>query len=237
MKKKILNKKNPKNIKSISVVLPVYNEEENVGKLIEEANKVLSDITNDYEVIIVNDGSSDNTGQIIDRYVKEGKAVHIKHEDNLGYGNALISGFNNAKKDIVFFTDGDLQFNISELGNYINLLDKYDGVVGYRVSRKDNFIRRINAFGWKSFINFVYGLNIKDPNCAFKIFRRDVIKDIDLKSAGATINAELLIKLKDRGRSLVEVPVEHFYRVNGVASGGNPSVIIKALRDAFRLRE
>lgn len=222
---------------SISFFSPVYNEEENVGELIEEANKVLSELSNDYEVIIVNDGSSDNTEHIIDSYVKEGKAIHIKHNINLGYGSALISGFNNAKKDIVFFTDGDLQFNISDLSNYINLLDKYDGVIGYRVNRKDNFIRRANAFVWKTFIDLVYGLNIKDPNCAFKIFRRNAIKDIGLKSSGATINAELLLKLKDKGCNLVEVPVEHFYRVNGVASGGNPLVIIKALRDTFRLRK
>lgn len=221
---------------SISFFSPVYNEEDNVGELINEANNILSEITDDYEVIIVNDGSTDKTEKIVDDLAREGKALHIKHSINRGYGEALISGFKKAKKDLIFFTDGDLQFDISEIKKFIDRIEENSVVIGYRKNRQDNFVRKINTWFWKQLVKYMYGLNVKDIDCAFKLFKKEALNDINLGSSGAVVSTELLIKLKNKGYKLIELPVSHYPRKSGKASGANLRVILKAFKELFLLK-
>jgi glycosyltransferase involved in cell wall biosynthesis len=223
---------------SISVFSPCYNEEKNIEKLLSNILDFLPNISSDYEIIIVDDGSTDATAEIAERFTLEHPQVKvIRHKKNKGYGAALRTGFENSVKDYIFFTDSDNQFDISEMTKLLPYIKNYDIVAGYRIKRRDNFIRKINEYNFNCLVRLLFGLKIKDLNCAFKIYRKEVIKSISLRSTLAFINTELLIRARKKGFTIKEVGVTHYPRKWGAQTGANLKVITGSLRELFQLRK
>ncbi|HEY1074533.1 MAG TPA: bifunctional glycosyltransferase family 2/GtrA family protein [Patescibacteria group bacterium] len=217
---------------SLSVFFPAYNEETNIESSVSRAREVLQQITSLYEIIIINDGSSDATGAIADRLAKKYPNVRVVHHPgNRGYGEAVKSGFAAARYDYVFFTDADLQFDLTEIKKLIQYIPEYQVVIGYRAKRRDPFLRTLNAKGWNLLNRLTFGLKVKDIDCAFKLFDRTVIKNIHLQSGGAMVSAELLIRLQRQGTIFKEVPVTHIPRAAGSPTGAKPSVILRAFKE------
>src|SRR3972149_1273264 len=222
---------------NISVFFPCYNEEKNLEALTNSATNFLQTISDQYEIIIVNDGSKDRTRESAETIAN--KDPHVKvynHETNYGYGAALKTGFKNSIYDYIFFTDGDNQFDIKEIGGLLPYAEEFDIVAGYRINRRDNFMRRLNAWSFNLFVRILFGLKIRDLNCAFKLFKKKVIDSIEIESTGAFINAEILIKAKKKGFRIKEVGVTHYPRQWGSQTGANPKVIFKAFQELFKLR-
>jgi glycosyltransferase involved in cell wall biosynthesis len=222
---------------SITIFFPCYNEEHNIERVTREALDVAGRLFDDYEIIIVNDGSRDNTGAIADRLAKENPFVRvIHHEHNKGYGAALRTGFENATKELVFYTDGDGQFKIEEITKLLPLIDKYDIVSGYRIRRQDSLIRKINAFMWGLLVNALFKINVSDVDSAFKLYKRKIFDEITLTSQGALIDTEIFAKARAKGYTITEVGVNHYPRVAGEQTGAKLSVIFKAFKELFKLR-
>jgi len=221
---------------SISVFLPCYNEQANVARTAEQALSVLNKLGVDYELIIVNDGSSDQTGPIAEEIAARNEKVKVVHHPtNLGYGAALQSGFKAATKELVFYTDGDGQFDINEMPPLLHLMDQYDIVSCYRLNRQDNLIRRINAWCWTKLVCFLFRMNIRDIDCAFKLYKRKIFDNIELVSTGALIDAEILARAKRKGYTITQRPVHHYPRTAGKQTGANVRVILRAFKELFKL--
>jgi glycosyltransferase involved in cell wall biosynthesis len=223
---------------SVSLVLPAYNEEGNIQKTIIQAVSYLEKTFKDYEVIVVNDGSFDRTPQIVEELILSNpKIILINHPKNLGYGAALRSGFERASLDYIFLMDSDGQFDISDIDRLLPFLGSYDVIAGYREKRADSFIRSINAWLYHLFIRVVFGLKLKDIDCAFKMFPRDMYWAVrPIKSDGALFSAEFLIKLQKKGFTIKEVPVRHFPRRFGKPTGANIGVILRMFKECWKLR-
>jgi glycosyltransferase involved in cell wall biosynthesis len=225
----------------LSYFFPAHNEEDNLRGLVDEALETLPALAETFEIIIVDDGSRDATGAIADELAAAHpdtvRAVH--HPTNLGYGSALLSGFRAARHEFVAFTDGDRQFRVADLARLTDRLvgpDRPDAVVGFRIKRADPLVRTLYARAYR-FANLVwFGLQIGDVDCACKLFRREALEGIAIESGGAFFSAELLIKLRAAGRTLVEMGVPHHPRTAGSATGAKPSVVLRAIRDFWRLR-
>ena len=184
-------------LKDLSVFFPAYNEEANVERMVHDFRAILPQVAEDYEIIIVNDGSKDRTREIADRLVKEDPRVRaVHHEKNQGYGAAVRSGIKACTKEYLFFTDGDGQFDVSQLSNLVPLLPDYDGVIGFRLNRQDPWIRKLNAWAWNRLVRLMLGLKVRDIDCAFKLFHRKIFEEIELESSGAMISTEMLVKIK-----------------------------------------
>jgi len=223
-------------VTSLSVFFPCFNEQENVEKAVKAASDVLSPLKIDYEIIIVNDGSRDKTGQIADKLAAENKNVKVvHHQTNLGYGAALQSGFKAAAKEYVFYTDGDGQFDIKELPSLFKYTADYDIVSGYRIKRQDSLIRKINAFCWTTLVCILFKMRIKDIDSAFKLYRRSIFDDIKMKSTGALINTEIFARAKNKGYKITQVGVHHYPRTAGTQTGAKLSVILRAFKELFAL--
>ncbi len=221
---------------SLSLFFPAYNEEANIRESVTQANEVLRKLVDDYEIIIINDGSNDATGAIADTLVKENKRVRVvHHQPNQGYGGAVLSGIKAATKDYVFFTDADLQFDLQEIKKLLAFVPKYDVVLGYRAKRRDPFMRLANAKAWNLLNRLLFGLKVKDIDCAFKLFKRDVIQGIPIKSRGAMISAEFLIRLQRQGVTFKEVAVTHLPRIAGSPTGAKPAVIMRAFKELIQM--
>lgn len=221
---------------SLSIFFPAYNEERNIGRTIEKAIPVAEALTENqnYEIIVINDGSRDGTAAEVNEITSHNPHVHlINHPQNMGYGAALMSGFLNSSKDWVFFTDGDGQFDIRELEQFLPLTQSTPVIVGYRLKRNDHFLRLINAKGWSLLNRIAFQLDVIDIDCAFKLFRRDVLSTIlpQLNSRGAMISAELLIRLNRAGHQINEVGVNHYPRTAGSPTGAKPTVILRAFKE------
>jgi len=222
---------------SISVFFPCYNEQENVGRTVEKALEVLEKLNADFEAIIVDDGSSDGTGRIADDIAgRDGRVKVVHHEDNLGYGAALQSGFKAAAKELVFYTDGDGQFDISEMPPLLGLMEQYDIVSCYRLNRRDSLIRKINGWCWTLLVCLMFGLKIRDIDCAFKLYKREIFDKIELSSTGALIDAEILARAARKGYRITQKGVHHYPRTAGEQSGASLRVILRAFKELFRLQ-
>lgn len=226
----------PKRDESISVIFPAYNEEANIGTTVEQAIQTLSGFTDDWEVIVVDDGSVDRTTEIIEKYrALNGKFTAIRHPYNRGYGAALKSGITAAKSDLIFFCDSDLQFDIREMEKLLAWIDKYDIVIGYRVKRQDPLYRRINALCWNLLVRFLLGLKVRDIDCAFKLFRRHVFDKVKIDAVGAMVNTDMLAQAVNFGFRIKEIPITHYPRLKGKQTGANVRVILRAFKELFRL--
>ncbi len=222
---------------SLSIVLPAHNEAENLPLLIKDIQNCMESLGWDYEVITVNDGSSDNTQEILEKLNREDDRIRwVHHIKNRGYGAAVRSGFDAARKDWVFFTDSDRQFDIKEIAKLGEYADKYDLVIGYRHDRQDPFIRKLNAGTFKLAVNILFGLWVKDIDCAFKLIKREVIEKAHLESNGALINTELLVRAKRMGYKIKQLPVTHYPRTAGKQTGANVKVILRAVKEILLFR-
>lgn len=220
----------------ISAFFPAYNEELNIVALAEKTGKVLSEICEDYEVIIVNDGSKDNTAGVSAELAKRDKHVRvINHEKNKGYGGAVKTGLNVGKFEWIFFTDGDGQFDVNEIKNLAAMTDKFDFIVGYRIKRADPFHRKLNAFMWGSMVKLLFGFKVKDVDCAFKLMKKEIIEKAQVESEGALISTELLAKATKMGYKIGEIGVHHYPRTAGTQTGAKIGVIFKAFAELFKL--
>ena len=224
-------------MKSLSVVFPAFNEEANIRAVVEDANRTVPKLTSIFEIIVVNDGSKDRTGEICDRLVEELPNVRVVHHpQNRGYGAALKSGITLARYDLIFFTDADGQFDLNEVAALLEQADTYDIVAGYRARRQDPPYRLLFAWGWNILVRLVLGIRIRDIDCAFKVFNRRVFDKVQINSVGAMVNTEIFAQVSRFGMTVKEVPVSHFPRRHGKSTGGNPAVIIKAFRELTRIR-
>ena len=222
---------------SISVFFPCYNEQENIGRCVERAFGVLEKLNADFEVIIVDDGSADGTGRIADEIARQDSRVKVvHHRTNLGYGVALKSGFKTAAKELVFYTDGDGQFDLDELPPLLPLVKRYDIVSCYRINRRDNPVRKINGWCWTKLVCLLFGMKVRDIDCAFKLYKREIFENIKLSSTGALINAEILARAARQGYSLTQKGVHHYPRTAGVQTGAKLRVIFRAFKELLKLR-
>lgn len=225
-----------KKLTSLSVFFPCFNEAQNIPELVGQSLQLIPQVAQKFELIIVNDGSTDNTKKISKQLVEQYSQVRlVSHRENRGYGAALQTGFKKSQYDWIFFTDGDLQFNIKELKKFIKYTDKYQAIIGYRTKRAEGTIRAFNARLFKLYIDSLFRVHVKDIDCAFKLFRAEKIKSIKLFSTGAFVSAEFLYKLKKQGVAFKQVAVKHYPRKFGEPTGANPKVIIKGVMDALKL--
>ncbi len=227
---------NPKTPVSISVFFPCYNEQDNITTTTRQALDVLEKLAADYEIIIVNDGSSDDTARIADEIAAKNDRVKVVHHPtNLGYGAALQSGFKAATKNLVFYTDGDGQFDIGEMPQLIPLMEQYDIVSCFRLNRQDNLVRKINGWCWTKLGCLLFGMKVRDIDCAFKLYKREIFDNIKLSSTGALIDTEILARAVRKGYTITERPVHHYPRTAGVQTGANLRVILRAFKELFKL--
>jgi len=221
---------------SISVFFPCYNEAANVKRVVKQAIDVLEGLGADFEVIIVDDGSGDGTRELADEIAAQNRSVKVVHHPrNLGYGAALQSGFGAATKDLVFYTDGDGQFDIKEMPALLPLMDQYDIISCYRINRQDNIIRKINAWCWTRLVNMLFRMRIRDIDCAFKLYKRKIFDQIQMSSTGALIDTEILARAKQKGYTIAQRPVHHYPRTAGKQTGANIKVILRAFRELLGL--
>jgi len=219
---------------SLSVILPAHNEEAVIAETVQTVVDTLSAWVQDFEVIVVNDGSQDATRAIVETLAANDPRVRlINHAINQGYGAALVSGFEVVNKDLVFFMDSDGQFDIHDLERFFHFIDKYDAVLGYRIDRQDTWMRKLNAWGWKLLVSVVLGLRVRDVDCAFKLYRADFFREHRLETRGAMINAEMLYKFTRAGYTYTQLGVCHLPRHGGRATGAKPAVIARAFRELF----
>ncbi len=224
--------------KNLSVFFPCFNEEGSIEITVNRAAKVLGELKINYEIIIVNDGSSDKTAKAADKLIKQNSKVRvIHHKKNLGYGEALKSGFYNSRYDVIVYADGDGQFDFSEITKFLEKIEEDDLIIGYRIKRKDPFFRILFKQGWKISLWIMFGLTLKDVDCGFKMVRKKVLENIPhLQSQrGAMINAELAIKAKKFGFKTGEVGVNHYPRLSGKPTGANIKVILASYLDLLKL--
>ena len=227
-------------VQELSVVLPAFNEEANIEAVVRNCVAYLAQRIPDYELLVVNDGSRDRTGEILDRLVGEFPTLRpLHHPQNRGYGAALRTGFGAAAKRFVFYMDGDGQFDIRDLDNLLPLVTDDEHIVtGFRIERRDPFMRRLNAKLFGNFlVRVMLGVRVRDLNCAFKLIPKKVFDRITLESTGALINAELYGRAVRRGFRIKEVGVHHYPRTAGVQTGAHLSVILRAFYDLARLRQ
>jgi glycosyltransferase involved in cell wall biosynthesis len=218
----------PGRVARLSFFFPAHDEEANIEGLVAEALDSLPAIAESFEIIAVNDGSRDRTKTLADQLT----AAHPG-------GAALRSGFGAARSDLVAFTDGDRQFRVEDIARLTERMSAPDGpdvVVGFRIRRADPLIRRLYARAYRLANRLFFGLQVTDVDCACKLFRREPLEGIRVESDGAFFSAELLIKLRAAGRTVVEVGVPHYPRTAGSATGARPQVILRAIRDFWRLR-
>ena len=223
--------------RGLSVFFPAYNEAANIGPLVEDAMRILPQLADPFEIIIINDGSSDGTDETAEaltaRYPQV-RAVH--HPRNLGYGAALRTGFAEARHDLVFFTDADNQFKLDAISRFLPHAADHDLVVGYRIRRMDPFHRLFIARTYHLLVRLLFGLNVHDIDCAYKLINRRVFERIHLRSDGAFISSELLIRARSAGFSIHEVGVQHFPRTQGVSKGATLGVIFRTMGEILKLR-
>ena len=219
---------------SLSVIMPAHNEETAIAGTVHGVVNTLKAWVPDFEVIVVNDGSKDRTRSIVEEIAASDQHVRlINHPVNQGYGAALVSGFEAITKDLVFFMDSDGQFDIADLERFFAFIYEYDAVLGYRIDRQDTWVRKLNAWGWKMLVRLVFGLRVRDIDCAFKLYPGKFFHKHRLETRGAMINAEILYKFTRAGYTYTQLGVRHLPRRGGRATGAKPAVIARAFREMF----
>ncbi len=208
-----------KNLPSISAFFPAYNDGGTIPSMVLTALIALRQVTDDFEIIVVNDGSADYTAEVLDELahrIPELRVIH--HPQNRGYGGALRTGFAAATKEWVFYTDGDAQYNPLELINLVEAVTpKVDVVNGYKIARNDPLARKIIGRVYHHFVKFLFGFKLHDVDCDFRLIRRALFDAVALKSDSGTICLEMVKKFQDAGYRFAEVPVHHFHRQYGVS--------------------
>ncbi len=223
-----------KQMPSISVFFPAYNDAGTITSMVVTSLLTLRELTDDYEVIVINDGSQDHTPQVLDElarvYPDEVRVIH--HQQNKGYGGALRSGFAAANKEWVFYTDGDAQYDPRELNKLTALVsDKVDFINGWKIERHDPLHRKIIGRLYQYIIKFAFGLKLRDVDCDFRLMRSEVFDTIELTSDSGVICVELMKKVQDADFRLAETPVHHFHRAYGKSQFFNYRRLVRVAHD------
>ena len=222
---------------SLTVAMPAHNEAENIAEMIDRTRTIVGPLVDDLEIIVCDDGSDDDTARIIREIGEEDPRVRlINHQECQGYGAAVRSAVWAATKELVFFTDSDLQFDISEITRFLPRIQEADMVIGYRYARSDPWFRSLFGHGWSWLVNLLFGYTARDVDCAYKLLKRQVIDTVQVESGGAMFSAELLVRAKKARFRIVEEPVSHYPRVAGSQTGARPDVVLRAFRELFKLR-
>jgi len=224
---------------SLSIFFPAFNEEGNIATTIIDARNEAKKIAHNYEIIVVNDGSTDRTVEVVKELQRlDNKIRLVSHSKNRGYGAAVKTGLKSCAMDWIFFTDSDGQFHYDELHKFVNVCDKADLIIGYRRKRMDPFHRVFVAQVLLKVWNFfLFGLIVRDVDCAYKLFKREVRDATKLDTESAITVTEFIVKSKARGFKILQLPVQHYPRKFGEQTGGNWRVIVKAARESFTLRK
>jgi glycosyltransferase involved in cell wall biosynthesis len=222
---------------SISVFFPAFNDEKTIADLVRTTLNILPDLTDDFEVIIINDGSQDKTGEVLrDLAEKHGEVRVVEHETNQGYGAALRSGFRAARNDLIFYTDGDGQYDVRELLKLVPLLgEDIDVVNGFKLERTDHINRKIVGSSYNRLAHFLFSLPIRDVDCDFRLIRRTILGKISLHSTSGSICVELVYKLRKAGARFEEIGVSHYARQHGKSQFFTFRRVSKTLIDFFSL--
>ncbi len=221
---------------SFSLVLPAYNEEANIAVVAKDALTTLPQFSDDFEIIVVDDGSRDHTAEIVSHLASSDPRIRLqRHGRNRGYGAALATGFRATRGDFVMFMDADRQFDIRDLRLLAPFAMEYDIVAGFRMERRDSLQRRVFAELFNVTVRVLFGVHLRDIDCAFKLFRGDLLRGMDLTAPGALINTEIQAKARRQGARLQQIGVHHYPRIAGEATGGSPRVILRAMRETLAL--
>ncbi len=219
--------------------MPAYNEEQNLPGMIADVVSVMRGRGDEFEIVVTNDGSKDRTGAVLQQLTQTYPELRpVEHPVNRGYGAAVFTAITNATKDLVFFTDSDRQFKLEELDRLLPYIGNADMVVGYRAPRRDPPLRVLFGKGWSTLVTLLFGYTARDIDCAFKLFRREVIEKVgpQIQSRGATFSAEFLVRTKRAGFRIKEVPVSHLPRTAGNPTGAKLHVILRAFRELWQFR-
>jgi len=223
-------------LSSVSAFFPCYNDAQTIRGLVLRVDEALQRITNDYEIIVVNDGSSDASAEVLRATQTEVPALRVvEHPINRGYGAALISGFKSATRDYVFYTDGDGQYDPGEIVLLAEAMKPgIDVVNGYKSSREDAWYRVFVGGIYQRIAHAAFSLPIRDVDCDFRLLRREALRDVALESTDGAICVELVRRLKDSGARMTELPVTHFARAYGTSQFFKPKRILRAMQGVGR---
>lgn len=221
----------------VSIVLPAYNEEANIAVAVTRMIEATEPLFEEIEVVVVDDGSRDATAHRVGEIARTDPRVRLlQHPANRGYGAAVTSGLRAATRPLVFYTDSDLQFDPHQIRLLVARIDEFAIAIGYRRNRQDPWFRKLNAWAWNRLQRLTFGLAVRDVDCAFKLFRLEVLEHLPLAAEGAFFSTELLLRARAAGYTFVEVPVDHYPRRAGAPTGARLDIIGKAFREMWRLR-
>lgn len=225
-----------KNLKSISVFFPCLNDGKSLPYLLDKTYKVLPKITQNYEVIVIDDGSTDDSIEVVQSLIKYYRHLRlIKHKKNLGYGGVLKTGFNSSKKEWVFYTDGDGQYDPAEIVNLVlKVREDIDVVNGYKIKRQDSYIRRLLGSIYNGIVQKLYDLPIKDVDCDFRLIRKSTLAKVKLVNTSGIICLELILKLKKMGARFAQTPIHHYKRPFGRSQFFRVKHVYKMIKDNVR---
>lgn len=234
----LVQKLDMKDIASLSLIVPAFNEEANIEITLTRAIAYLSRTVPRYEIVVVNDGSADETAAIVRRLMgRHPEIALVEHSVNRGYGAALRSGFDRARLEYILLMDSDGQLAIEDLDRFWPFFERYDAVIGYREKRADARKRLVIAWVFHRVMRLLFGLRFKDIDCAFKLFPRSAYEAVrPLRSEGALVSAELLARFVRADVRVKEVAVRHFPRAGGQSKGATIPVILTTLKECFRLK-
>ncbi|HEX5619602.1 MAG TPA: glycosyltransferase family 2 protein [Solirubrobacteraceae bacterium] len=223
---------------SLSIVLPCFNEEANVAEAVRNAVAAATACSERYEIIVVDDGSSDGTVRVVGGLAaSEPRLRLIVHPHNRGYGDALRSGIRAARMEWVLLADADLQFDLRDLADFVPLSGSADALWGRRILRRDTLLRRAYASAWNRLVRALFALPVRDVDCGFKLIRTSMLRRFELQTTGAMISTELAVQCLAQGARIVEIGVHHRPRIAGHETGGDPRVIARAIGELMRMHK
>lgn len=225
-------------LSSLSIVFPCCNDQRAIEEIVKKAARLIPNICSSYEIIVVNDGSTDDSKAVLGKLQQHIPFLHvITHDKNKGYGASLRDGFRNAKKEFIFYTDGDGQYDVGELSKLITAFDKdTDMVSGFKLWRSDAWYRKVIGTMYNQFVKALFGLTIKDVDCDFRLFRRKILEGLLFRVTSGAFDAELIKKLQDRNVRIKEIGVHHYPRKFGQSQFFSPLRILRSLWDLALLR-
>lgn len=224
-------------LSSLSIYFPAYNDEHTIEVLTRKSIEIAEQLTRDYEILIIHDHSPDRTGEVANALAREFKQVRvIHHSENMGVGNAMISGYTHAAKDWVFYTDGDAQYDVAELPKLAAYARDYDVIIGYRLKRAEGFKREFTSGCFHLIVSLLFGVHFKDIDCSFKLLNRRFLDKVSFHTNSGLVDAELLIQAKRLKFPIKEVGVHHYNRKFGKSQCMRARLILSMLMDVVKLR-